>query len=110
MNLELFIAKRIHFSKKGKKSVSRPAVRVAVLGIALGLAVMIITVSIVIGFKDEIRNKVIAFGSHIQVSNFDSNETFETESIYASDSLINSLSTVEGVNHIQRYATKPGII
>ena len=110
MNLELFLAKRIHFSKKGQKTVSRPAVRVAMLGIAVGLAVMIITVSIVIGFKKEIRNKVIAFGSHIQLSNFDSNETFETHPIFASDSLINSLSLIDGVSHIQRYATKPGII
>ncbi|MBN2788537.1 MAG: ABC transporter permease [Paludibacteraceae bacterium] len=110
MNLELFIAKRIHFSKKGHKTVSRPAVRVATLGIALGLAVMIITVSIVLGFKQEIRNKVIAFGSHIQVTNFDSNETFETAPIYASDSLVKSLSKIEGISHIQRYATKPGII
>ncbi len=110
MNLELFIAKRIHFNKKGQKSKSRPAVRVAVLGIALGLAVMIITVSIVIGFKNEIRNKVIAFGSHIQISNFDSNDTFETNPINSSDSLILSLSNIDGVKHVQRFATKPGII
>jgi len=110
MNLELFIAKRIHFSKKGHKTVSRPAVRVAMLGIALGLAVMIITVSVVLGFKKEIRNKVIAFGSHIQVMNFDRNETFETKPINASDSLIKSLSKIDGISHIQRFATKPGII
>ncbi len=110
MNLELFIAKRIHFSQRGQKTVSRPAVRVAMIGIALGLAVMIITVSIVLGFKYEIRNKVIAFGSHIQVTNFDSNETFETKPIYASDSLIKRLATIDGIAHIQRFATKPGII
>ncbi len=110
MNLELFIAKRIHFNKQGSKSVSRPAVRVAILGIALGLAVMIITVSIVVGFKHEIRNKVIAFGSHIQITNFDSNETFERKSVSISDSLIIALSKIEGVRHIQRFATKPGII
>jgi lipoprotein-releasing system permease protein len=110
MNLELFIAKRIHFSKQGEKRISRPAVRVAMLGIALGLAVMLITVSIVIGFKQEIRDKVIAFGSHIQVTNFDSNETFETKPISVSDTLVKSLYQVNGIAHIERFATKPGMI
>ncbi len=110
MNLELFIAKRIHFNKQGAKTVSRPAVRVAMLGIALGLAVMIVSVSIVVGFKQEIRNKVIAFGSHIQITNFDSNETYETKPVTISDSLIKNLAKTEGVRHIQRFATKPGII
>lgn len=110
MNLELFIAKRIHFSKQGEKQISRPAVRVAMLGIALGLAVMLITVSIVIGFKQEIRDKVIAFGSHIQVTNFDSNETFETKPITVSSTLVKSLYEVNGVAHIERFATKPGMI
>lgn len=110
MNLELFIAKRIHFNKQGGKTVSRPAVRVAILGIALGLAVMLITVAIVIGFKKEIRNKVIAFGSHIQITNYDNNNTYEMKPIWASDSLIQSLSNVTGVAHVQRFATKPGIV
>lgn len=110
MNLELFIAKRIHFSKKNGKAVSRPAVRVAILGIALGLAMMIITLAIVIGFKQEIRDKVIAFGSHIQITNFDSNETFETKPIHVSADLIDRISSVDGVRHVQQFATKPGII
>lgn len=110
MNLELFIAKRIHFSKEGEKRISRPAVRVAILGIALGLAVMLITVAIVIGFKKEIRNKVIAFGSHIQVTNFDSNETYETKPISVTPSLIKSLYEVDGIRHVERFATKPGMI
>lgn len=110
MNLELFIAKRIHFNKQDGKTVSRPAVRVAILGIALGLAVMLITVAIVIGFKKEIRNKVIAFGSHIQVTNYDNNGTFEMKPTVATDSLVKSLAGVKGVSHVQRFATKPGII
>lgn len=67
MNLELFIAKKIHFSKEGDREVTPPAVRIAMIGIALGLAVMILSVAIVIGFKKEVRNKVIGFGSHIQI-------------------------------------------
>lgn len=110
MNFELYIAKRIHFSRQGKKNVSRPAVKVAVLGIALGLAVMIIAVSIVIGFKQEIRNKVIAFGSHIQVSNYDSNQTYETKPIKVTPNLFKDLYKIDQVRHVQPFCTKPGII
>lgn len=107
---ELFIARRIYQNKKGSKQVSKPAVRIAMLGIAIGLAVMIVSIAVVTGFKKEIREKVIGFGSHIQVSNFDSTSSFETYPIYASDSLLKALAEVEGVSHVQRYATKPGMI
>jgi lipoprotein-releasing system permease protein len=109
MNLEYFIAKRIHF-RQDRKNVSRPAVRIAILGIAIGLAVMLIAVSIVLGFKQEIRNKTIGFGGHIQITNFDSNNTYEMSPISLDDSLKNELVALEGVRHIQPFATKPGII
>lgn len=107
---ELFIARRIYFSKEGHKQVSKPAVRMALLGIAIGLAVMIVSVSVVIGFKQEVRQKVIGFGSHIQVSCFDSNQSYETQPITAPDSLLQVFSHTEGVAHVQRFSTKPGII
>ena len=110
MNLEYFIAKRIHFQRKGEKNVSRPAVRIATIAIAVGLAVMIISVCVVIGFKQEIRNKTIGFGSHIQISNFDSNNTYEMQPIRMNDTLLNDLAHIPDVKHIQRFVTKPGII
>lgn len=85
MNLELFIAEKIHFSKEGDREVTPPAVCIAMIGIALGLAVMILSVAIVIGFKKEVRNKVIGFGSHIQITNFDSNSSYESQPIAVSD-------------------------
>ncbi len=109
MNLEFFIAKRIHF-QQGKKNVSRPAVRIATIGIALGLAVMLISIAIVVGFKQEIRNKTIGFGGHIQITNFDNNNTYEMNPIKADKGLIKKISSIEGVMHVQRFATKPGII
>ena len=109
MNLEYFIAKRIHF-QQGKKNVSRPAVRIATIGIALGLAVMIIAIAVVVGFKQQIRNKTIGFGGHIQITNFDNNNTFEMNPIKADKALIRKLASINGVTHIQRFATKPGII
>ncbi len=109
MNPELFIAKRIHF-QQGKRNISRPAVRIATIGIALGLAVMLISVAVVIGFKQEIRNKTIGFGGHIQVTNFDNNNTYEMNPIKADKALISSITSINGVKHLQRFATKPGII
>ena len=112
MNFEFFIAKRIHFSKnKGdNKRVTPPVVRIAIAGIAIGLAVMIMSVAIVIGFKKEVRNKVIGFDSHIQLTNFDNNISYETVPIVISDSLRNALIEKDGVSHIEVFATKQGII
>ena len=109
MSLEFFIAKRIHF-QQGRKNVSRPAVRIATIGIALGLAVMIIAIAVVIGFKEQIRNKTIGFGGHIQITNFDNNNTYEMNPIKADNALIKKVSSLDGVSHVQRFATKPGII
>ena len=110
MNLELFIARKIHFSKEGNRQVTPPAVRIAIVGVALGLAVMILSVAIVIGFKKEVRNKVIGFGSHIQITNFDNNSSYETTPIAVSDSLLQALREFPGIKHIEGYATKMGIL
>lgn len=109
MNVEYFIAKRIHF-QQGKKNVSRPAVRIATIGIALGLAVMLISVCVVIGFKSQIENKIIGFGGHIQITNFDNNNTYEMNPIKMDPALIQKIRQIPGVVHVQRFATKPGII
>ncbi len=110
MNVELFIARRIHSSKEGDREVTPPAVRIAMLGIALGLAVMILSVSIVIGFKKEVRNKVIGFGSHIQITNFDNNSSYESQPIAVSDTLLGELRQFPGIRHVERFATKLGIL
>lgn len=109
MKFEYFIAKRIHF-QQGKKNVSRPAVRIATIGIALGLAVMLISICVVIGFKSEVRNKMIGFGGHIQITNFDNNNTYEMNPIQMDSLLIQKISEIKGVKCIQKFATKPGII
>lgn len=111
MNLELFIARKIHFSKSdGDRKVTPPAIRIAITGIALGLATMIVAVAIVVGFKKEVRNKVIGFGSHIQITNFDSNSSYETNPVYVNDSLLNALKNFPGIQQVETYATKPGIL
>lgn len=110
MNLELFIARKIHFNKEEGKQATPPAVRIAMTGIALGLAVMMISIAIIIGFKQEIRGKVAGFGSHIQITNFDSNNSYETKPIAVSDSLLSSLRSFAGIKHVETYATKWGLL
>ncbi|WP_461632487.1 ABC transporter permease [Labilibaculum euxinus] len=110
MNLELFIAKKITISKKGGGNISHPIISIAKISIALGIAVMILAVAIVTGFKSEITNKVIGFGSHIQITNYDNNSSFETNPIEKNAISVSSIEKIPGVSHIQSFATKPGIL
>lgn len=109
MNFEYYIARRIHFAQGGR-GVSRPAVRIATAGMALGLAVMLVAVAVITGFKREIRDKAAGFGGHVQVSNFDNNNTYEARPIRMDTATQRRVENVPGVRHVQRVATKPGII
>ena len=111
MSLEFFIAKRIYKGdKKNEKRVSSPAIKIAISGIALGLAVMIVSVCIIVGFKKEIREKVIGFGSHIQITSFSNDSEYEDHPIAISDSLKNILNNNPHISHVQEFTSKPGII
>lgn len=90
--------------------MSRPAVKVAVAGIALGIFVMLMTIAVAMGFKREVRNKIIGFGSHIQVVNFDNNNTFQMQPIVVTDSLLSVLRSLPLITTAERFCTKPGII
>lgn len=110
MNYELFIAKRIIFGDNAENKISKPIVRIAIMGVALGLAVMLLAIAIVTGFQKEIRNKVIGFGGHILIANYDSNSSYEVKPIDKKQDFYPSLNTFSGVKHIQIFATKAGII
>ena len=110
MNLPLFIARRIYSANDAKQKVSRPAMRIATAGVAIGLAVMLVSVSIVFGFKHTIRDKVVGFGSHITVANFMSLHGRDTRPICIDDSMMAVLRSIDGVKHVQRYAFKQGIL
>lgn len=109
-NWKLYIANRIHFDKHNRKKATPPAIRVAIAGVALGLAVMILSVAIVIGFKQEIRNKVVGFGAHIQITSFDNNMTYEKQPIQYTDSLHDVLAAHDGIKQIDPVGTKLGMI
>ncbi|MFH0895218.1 MAG: FtsX-like permease family protein [Bacteroidota bacterium] len=109
MNFEFFISKRIA-SKSNRNGVSHPIIRIAIGGIALGIAVMIISVAIVTGFKKAISEKVVGFAAHIQVTNYDDNVSLETLPISRNQPFYASLQFMKGIRHIQVFATKGGII
>jgi lipoprotein-releasing system permease protein len=108
MNTERFIARRL--IKGGPGSFSAPVIRIAIISIVIGLAVMIVSVAIVTGFQNQIRDKIVGFGSHIQVAKFDSNNSFEFEAISANQPFYPALQKTAGIKHIQVFATKAGII
>ena len=110
MDWKLFVARRIYRSKEGEKEVSKPAILIATWGIAIGLAVMIVAVAVVVGFKHEVRDKVVGLGSDITITHFDALKSYETIPVMMGDSLMNDLQATEGVKHVQRYSTKPGMI
>lgn len=110
MNFPLFIARRIYGNHHNKRKVSRPAIVIAVAGIAIGLMVMIVSISVVLGFKHSIQNKVIGFGSHIQVTNFMSQMSANDYPIVIDDSMMNVIKKMPGVKHVERYAYKQGIL
>lgn len=104
------IASRLYFSEEGKARTSRPAVRVALGGIIIGVVVMIVAICVVVGFKQEVQRKVAGFGSHIQVVNFDNNATYELQPVDISDLLINKLQGLHHVKKVSTFASKPGIL
>ncbi|MCH4148263.1 MAG: ABC transporter permease [Prevotella sp.] len=110
MNLPLFIARRIYSDQGDKRKVSRPAIRIATAGVAIGLAVMLVSLSVVFGFKHSIQNKVIGFGSHIQVGDFMTLQGDEQYPIQMDDSMMAVLKNTPGVKHVERFALKQGIL
>jgi lipoprotein-releasing system permease protein len=110
LNTAYYIAKRFSFDKLGKKLLSRSIVRLSVFSISLSVAVMIVSLAVVTGFKKEIRDRVVGFGSHIQILNFDANHSYESMPINANQDFLPKVEKLPGVIHIQKFATKPGII
>lgn len=104
------IAQKLYFAEEGQKRTSRPAVRVALGGIVIGVMVMIVAICVVVGFKEEVQQKVAGFGSHIQVVNFDNNATYELQPVDLSDSLLQKLQGLAHVKKVSTFASKPGIL
>lgn len=108
MQTAFFIAKRI-IQGEGNTSTNR-IIRFALIGIALSLAIMILSVAIITGFKKAVKEKVSGFGGHIQITNFDSNISFETTPVSINPSFLPQIAELNGIKTIQPFALKGGIM
>lgn len=109
MSLELFIARRLYSSRKGGKRISRPATTIAQCGVSVGLIVMMVSLAIVVGFKNEVREKIIGFGGDIQINNYEASINGDSYiSITKED--IAEIRKSKGISHIQRYVQKAGLL
>lgn len=109
MHTELQIARRLYYSSAAHRT-ARPAVRVALAGISIGVTVMMITVCVVMGFKQTVTDKVAGFGAHIQIVSFDNNNTYEYQPVMVPDSLLQVLASMPHVRSVNTFATKPGML
>ncbi len=107
---EIQMALRLYFSQQGERRTSRPAVRVALAGMIVGVLVMILTICIVVGFKQVVTEQVAGFGAHIQVVSFDNNNTYDLHPIAMTDSLLAQLGSYPHVHSAAPYVTKPGML
>ena len=111
MSVAYFLAHRIRFRKSSDaQRVTPPAVRIAIAGIAVGLVVMILTVAIVVGFKQEIRDKIADFGGHLQIVALTSGKGFDKQPVCYDDSLLTSIKGMEYVASVEPFITKPSVI
>lgn len=111
MNLELFIAKRIIGNKAYKSSVSAPIIKIGIAAIAIGIIVMLIAIATGLGLQQKIRDKVVAFNGHIEITNYDTNASDESQvPILRDQDFYPKFNAVEEVTHIQGVATKFAVI
>jgi lipoprotein-releasing system permease protein len=111
LNFELFIAKRIIGNKAYKNSVSAPIIKIGIAAIAIGVIVMLIAISTGLGLQQKIRDKVVAFSGHIEITNYDTNASDESQvPISINQEFYPKFNTVEGVKRIQGVASKFAVI
>ena len=108
MNFELFVAGRMHSGKNGAFSGS--FIRIAIISVALGVTMMILSDAILVGFQGAIRDKIAGFAGHIRISPFSGNDSWEQQPIDTYENWLYQIQQTEGVSHAQVYATKAGIV
>lgn len=110
MSVEKLIANRITDSKQNKGNISKPIVKIGIIGITLGVSVMLLTVSIVLGFKREIVNKITGLTTHIVVSSINRNASNEPEPITIRQDTLDMIKKLPFVKHVQVTAFKNGLL
>lgn len=114
-NLPLFLARRIHHGEQAdasgrKRQISRPAIRIATIGVAIGIAVMLLSLSVAAGFKSEVKQRISGLGCHIQITNYQAVSEFQSIPIHYSDTLLEQLYELPDISHVQRYSLCSGVL
>jgi lipoprotein-releasing system permease protein len=110
MNFSRYIATRILNKGQEKNNISSPIVKIGIIGIALGVAVMIITMAVVTGFQQQIIHKITTFTAHLQINDYDPNQSLEPNPIAFDSQMLQNLKDNSNIKHIQSFATKNGIL
>ncbi len=110
MNLATYISQKLWQTKLQKKSIAVPVVKIAVGSISLGIAVMILTISIITGFKNEIKSKAVGFSGDVVINAYTNNNSFEQEPLSMHAPFLKELRSNPEIKHIQAFATKNAII
>lgn len=110
MKFEFFIANRLLKAKTASRKISRPVVRISIWAIALGMIIMILALATGTGLRKEIRDKVIGFGGHIQILNYQPNARMNQNPVVLSDSILKALQNQPYIKHLHPTAQKAGIL
>lgn len=108
VNLPYFLARRL--SRKSPGGGNNVMIRVATISVAIGMAVMILAICVIHGFKQEIGENLTGFDSHIQITHLSGNNSLETLPINAKDQYITAIQKLENCRNVHRYAIKAGIL
>lgn len=110
MNFSFYIARRILSGKNRSGNMSSPIVKIGITGIALGIAVMIITMAVVTGFQGQITGKITTFTAHLQINDYDENQSQEPNPIELNETVLATIRRHPNVHHLQGFATKSGVL
>lgn len=103
-----FLADRLFSFSKGH--LSSTVMRLSVTSVALAITVMLIALAVVVGFKNQVRDKVIGFVAPIHIQALDRNESYEETPFVMDERLQKALDHTEGIRHYQQVANKAGMI
>ena len=91
---------------QGKK-VSKPIVRISIISIALAVIVNLITIAVVTGFQQEVRQKISGFGSHAFIMSASENTVYESEAIHAEQEFLKEIKNNKDIKSVYGIGYKP---
>ncbi len=110
MNLSYYISNRLFFTKKGNNRYTKPILLIGTLAVTLSVTVMILSIMITTGFKNQITEKIIGFGGDINITSYVNNQSYESIPIIKNQSLIFDLESNKNIVNVSSFATKAGIL